>query len=135
MNKMPKRGIWLAVSLICLMLFGRRTDAMETSGNKVTPVFPEKQGFYQEDNASEIYTHTYFLGEDVKERFSTWVIAITSDPVNLYDDENGILVGGRMKREYLESHPEEEEAVVYQQELARKDGVLSDGEQESVLQE
>lgn len=26
MNKMPKRGIWLAVNLICLMLFGGRTD-------------------------------------------------------------------------------------------------------------
>lgn len=167
MSKIPKRGIWLAVSLIGLMFLGRRADALETSGDKVTEVFSEKAGFYhediqielkipgmtaiyytqdgtvpsreavlyqepiklaveedgvkaytiqaigydEEDQASEIYTHTYFLGEDVKERFSTWVVAITSDPVNLYDDENGILVGGRMKREYLETHPEEEEAA------------------------
>lgn len=68
-------------------------------------------GYDKDDNASEVYTHTYFLGDTVEERFSTLVIAITSDPVNLYDDEQGILVGGRMQREYLEKHPEEEEAA------------------------
>lgn len=54
MSKIPKRGIWLAVSLICLMLFGRRTHALETSGDKIIEVFSEHEGFYQEDVQVEL---------------------------------------------------------------------------------
>lgn len=66
-------------------------------------------GYNEAGEMSECYTHTYFLGQKINERFSTRVCAITSDPVNLYDDDRGILVGGRMKREYLEANPEEPE--------------------------
>lgn len=167
MKKIPKRIIWLLLSVTCLIGYNGKLDVLEAKRNTETEVFSEKGSFYQEDiqielaipgmseiyytqdgttptrearlyqepikltaekdkvtaytiqavgydeenKASEVYVHTYFLGEKVEERFSTWVIAITSDPVNLYDDENGILVGGRMKREYLESHPEEAEAA------------------------
>ncbi len=68
-------------------------------------------GYDEAGEASEIYTHTYFLGKGVEDRFSTRVCAITSDPVNLYDDDKGILVGGRMKREYLEANPDTPEAA------------------------
>ena len=63
-------------------------------------------GYNEAGEPSRCYAHTYFLGEKVSERFSTRVCAITSDPVNLYDDDRGILVGGRMKKEYLEANPE-----------------------------
>ncbi len=167
MRKVPKRVIWLLLSVVCLICFGGGLAASEAKRVIETEVFSEKGSFYQEDiqieltipgmseiyytqdgttpsreaclyqepirlmaerdgvksytiqavgydeenNASEVYVHTYFLGKRIEERFSTWVIAITSDPANLYDDEKGILVGGRMKREYLESHPEEAESA------------------------
>ena len=55
-----------------------------------------------EDEQSEVLTHSYFLGRDIKERFSTdYVFSLSTDDANLYDYETGILVPGKDYDEYM----------------------------------
>ena len=51
----------------------------------------------------ELFTRTYFYAEHmetVRERFSTCIVCLTSDPYNLYDYEHGIMVEGKIRDEY-----------------------------------
>lgn len=53
-----------------------------------------------------VFTRTWFYADSldaVKERFSTYVVCITSDPYNLYDYEYGIMVEGKIRDEYVNS--------------------------------
>ena len=43
--------------------------------------------YYEDGTQSDVYTRTYFLGKNVKHRFSTLVVAITGDPEELFDYE------------------------------------------------
>lgn len=54
----------------------------------------------------ELFTRTYFYAEDeetLQNRFSTWIVSVTSDPYNLYDYEYGILTEGKIREEYINS--------------------------------
>ncbi|MDO4261063.1 MAG: CotH kinase family protein [Eubacteriales bacterium] len=54
----------------------------------------------------ELFTRTYFYAESeeiLKERYSTYIVCVTSDPYNLYDYENGILTEGKIRDEYIAS--------------------------------
>lgn len=54
----------------------------------------------------DVFTRTYFYAQDleaVQERFSTYIVCLTSDPVNLYDYEKGILVEGKVREDYINS--------------------------------
>ena len=57
---------------------------------------------YSDDVKSQIITHTYFVSENITERFdeNTYVFSITSDPYNLFDYENGILIEGKLRDDY-----------------------------------
>ena len=48
-----------------------------------------------------VMTKTYFLMDDLSERYGCAVISIVTDPYNLYDYEKGILVKGKLYDEYL----------------------------------
>ena len=50
---------------------------------------------------TDIYTHTYFIGSKVFERFDTLVFSLSTDPYNLYDYEYGILIPGKLRDEYI----------------------------------
>ena len=54
----------------------------------------------------DLFTRTYFYAdsmETLKERFSTYIVCLTSDPYNLYDYEYGIMVEGKIRDEYVNS--------------------------------
>ena len=54
----------------------------------------------------DLFTRTYFYAdsmETLKERFSTYIVCLTSDPYNLYDYEYGIMVEGKIRDEYKNS--------------------------------
>ena len=63
--------------------------------------------YYSDGHTSDIYTKTYFLGRNVKERFSTAIVELTGDPEELFDYENGILVTGKLRDDYVMEHPDE----------------------------
>lgn len=85
--------------------------ALTASENGIRGCTIRAVGYNVGGEPSAEYVRTYFPGEKPEECFSTWIVAITSDPDNLYGEDNGILVGGRMKREYMESHPDEPETA------------------------
>lgn len=54
----------------------------------------------------DLFTRTYFYAdsmETLKNRFSTYIVCLTSDPYNLYDYEYGIMVEGKIRDEYKNS--------------------------------
>ena len=54
----------------------------------------------------DLFTRTYFYAdsmETLKDRFSTYIVCLTSDPYNLYDYEYGIMVEGKIRDEYVNS--------------------------------
>ena len=54
----------------------------------------------------DLFTRTYFYAdsmERLENRFSTYIVCLTSDPYNLYDYEYGIMVEGKIRDEYVNS--------------------------------
>lgn len=54
----------------------------------------------------DLFTRTYFYALDMEtilDRFSTYIVCVTSDPYNLYDYEYGIMVEGKIRDEYVNS--------------------------------
>ncbi len=72
-------------------------------GTKVVCV--KAKAYYSDGGESDTITRTYFVGRIVRSRFNTLVFSITSDPYNLYDYENGILVEGKLRADYIKGHP------------------------------
>jgi len=55
---------------------------------------------------SNVVTRTYFVGDDPKERYGGIpVISLATSPANLYDYEIGIYVPGKVRDEWLATHP------------------------------
>ncbi len=54
MRKVPKRVIWLLLSVVCLICFGGGLAASEAKRVIETEVFSEKGSFYQEDIQIEL---------------------------------------------------------------------------------
>ncbi|MCL2813501.1 MAG: CotH kinase family protein [Oscillospiraceae bacterium] len=46
-------------------------------------------------NESDVITHTYFVGENIKDKYALPIISIASDGEGLFGDETGIYVEGR----------------------------------------
>jgi hypothetical protein len=57
----------------------------------------------EDQRRSGVVTHTYFVEEGVKERFSLPVLSLTVAPVTLFDDRYGIYVPGEL---YQDDHPQ-----------------------------
>lgn len=68
-------------------------------------------GYAEGERQDQVHTHTYFLGKNVNQRHADLIVSITGDPEGLFGAEDGILVGGRVKEEYLAAHPEEPDAA------------------------
>ncbi|MCL2099690.1 MAG: CotH kinase family protein [Oscillospiraceae bacterium] len=71
------------------------------------PVVLRAAAFLDGGVSSDILTHTYFVSTAIDSRFddNLYVFMITSDPVNLYDYDNGILVEGRLREEFRRANP------------------------------
>lgn len=86
-------------------------DSMFYEGPVVLPASEQVQSCvlracsYDEDTGiwGELFTRTYFYAEHmetIRDRFSTCIVCLTSDPCNLYDYERGIMVEGKIRDEY-----------------------------------
>lgn len=63
------------------------------------------KAYYKDGTESETLVHSYFVGENVKERFNTLIFSVTTDPYNLYDYEYGIFVEGKLRDDYIAKNP------------------------------
>ena len=55
---------------------------------------------------SPVLTHSFFIGQKIDERFSTYVFSVSSDPDGLYGYHRGILVPGKIYDDYMAQTPE-----------------------------
>ncbi|MCL2223099.1 MAG: CotH kinase family protein [Oscillospiraceae bacterium] len=60
------------------------------------------------DYFTEPLTHTYFIGEEIHERFGEdiLVFSLSTDPEYLFDHDIGILVPGRIREDWLLENPD-----------------------------
>lgn len=65
--------------------------------------------YFADGSQSETYTVTYIIGTNVDKRYHTLVMNIVTDLDNLYGYENGIFVEGKLRDDYIKTHPDEEE--------------------------
>ncbi len=63
------------------------------------------RAFYGDGTESETETRTYFMGNNIRERYSTPVLHITGDPEGLFGYEGGIFVGGKIFDEFVKANP------------------------------
>ena len=56
------------------------------------------KAWYTDGTSSETYVHTYFVGQNVAERYSTIVFSINGDPAELTEEPDGILYGENYKQ-------------------------------------
>jgi hypothetical protein len=76
-----------------------------------------RAGAYDENTGEwgDLFTHTYFYANDlqtIRERYSTYIVCVTSDPYNLYDYEYGILTEGKVRDEYVASDSYDENLLL-----------------------
>ncbi len=77
---------------------------LEAKASMQATVFKAK-AFFEDGSESDIITHTYFVGQDMKDRFDTLVFSVTTDPYNLYDYEYGIFVEGKLRDDFIAANP------------------------------
>lgn len=66
------------------------------------------RAYYADGSESEVITRTFFIGENIANRYTTNVLHVTGDPEGLYGYEEGIFVPGKAYDEYLAANPEAE---------------------------
>ena len=77
------------------------------AGDFNSPTVLKARVFLCDDVYSNILTHTYFVSADIYSRFdeNIYIFLISSDPYNLFDHDNGILVPGRLREEWMAANP------------------------------
>lgn len=61
------------------------------------------KAWYTDGTASETYVHTYFVGQQIAERYSTVVFSINGNPTELTEGPDGILYGENYEQRGRES--------------------------------
>ena len=84
-----------------ILLVPSETEEVQTI--KAKGYYTDDQGELQE---TKVYTYTYILGDNVLQRYDTYVVSITGDPDGLFGYENGIFVPGKIRDEYLAANPD-----------------------------
>lgn len=59
-----------------------------------------------DQSVSSENTHTYFVGQDIFERYHSLITILTTDSHHLYDYDTGILVEGRLRDEWIKANPD-----------------------------
>jgi len=84
------------------------SETIELKAEESTKAYCIKaMAFFKDGTESNRITHTFFVGKDVESRFTTLVFSVTTDPYNLYDDVYGILIEGKLRRDYITANPED----------------------------
>lgn len=78
----------------------RYVSAIPITVEEVTKITSIRAVLEYAGECSEVYTRTYMVGKDAKERYSTPIVSITADPEDLYGYEKGILVKGKTWDDY-----------------------------------
>lgn len=60
---------------------------------------------FYEEYMSRVLTHTFFVGEDVNERFDTLIFSLTAEHDDLFDFYTGILVPGYLRAAFIRDNP------------------------------
>lgn len=63
------------------------------------------KAYYTDGTQSPVYTHTYFTGKAIEERYTTLVLSLTGEEEELFGYEEGIFVRGRRWDEYMAANP------------------------------
>ncbi|MBD5393769.1 MAG: hypothetical protein HDR71_05765 [Lachnospiraceae bacterium] len=63
---------------------------------------------YTDGTESDVITNTYFMGKDIWNRYDTMIISLAAENDDLYGEENGIFVEGKLRADWLMEHPDEE---------------------------
>ena len=78
------------------------TEEIQLVGSKEVRSYTVKAcGKKSDGTYSTVQTHSYFIGENVFERFDTIVFSLSTDPDNLYDSLYGIAVPGQLRKDYI----------------------------------
>jgi len=56
---------------------------------------------------SKIVTNTYFVEKGISKKYDIPVLSIVTDPDNLFDYRKGIYVAGKVRDDWIETHPDE----------------------------
>ncbi len=88
----------------------RYNGAIEINAGTDTSAVTIKAVAVRDGEVSDIFTRSYVVGQNVRERFSedTLIFVLSTDPYNLYDYEYGIAVSGKIYDDYVKEHPGEE---------------------------
>lgn len=64
------------------------------------------KAYYDNGEESEVITRTYFVGDNITNRYTTNVLHITGEPDDLFGYENGIFVPGKIFDEFVAANPD-----------------------------
>ncbi len=73
------------------------------AGVNVVPV--SARALFEDGTWSDTVVETYIVGTKVASRYDCLVIALTTDPDNLFDYETGIFAKGKIYDDYIKAHP------------------------------
>ncbi len=76
-----------------------------SADQNVKAVSVKAKAYFDDGTESKTIVHTFFIGGTVKKRFDTLVFSVTTDPYNLFDDEYGIFVEGKLREDYIKKNP------------------------------
>ena len=68
-------------------------------------VYPLKAIAVYEDLITRPLVHTYFLAQDIQDRFDTMVFSLSTNDEYLFDDDTGILVEGTERANFIRDNP------------------------------
>jgi len=63
------------------------------------------KAFVSDEITSETVTHTYFVDENMAERYKLPVISLVTEPANLFDYFTGIFMKGKVQADWISSNP------------------------------
>ena len=84
-------------------LYSGAIELEADSNVKATAI--KAKAFFDDGTESDTIVHTYFVGLNALERFDTLVFSVTTDPYNLYDNEYGIFVEGKLRADFIAKNP------------------------------
>lgn len=89
------------------------TDSIEIEvGEENKTIVLKLKEVYADQTESEVYTHTYLVGNYIEYRYDCLVLSIVGEPEDLYGYENGVFVKGKVWDDYCKENPEVQDYYV-----------------------
>ena len=80
---------------------------LKATGSKVNVYSVTARPIYSDGTMGECIFNTYAVGNNIEERFTNLTVFITCDPDKLFGYENGILVEGKLRDDWIRENPNE----------------------------